>query len=494
MGASAIRSRLYLDAEHGSSSLARLIATLGILALGATIALAPLEWVAACIVGVIGLFAVLLRPMWGVYLLAFAIPFGSLGEFSVGGINIGAVEGLTGLVTVAWLARMVAQREARIKWPSLALPLFLLILAMGYSLTVTTSLALSLKEIAKWLEILLIYLFLANNLDKKNAATLVISLLLAGSLEALLGLYQFFRGVGPEDFILMGRFMRAYGTFQQPNPFAGYLGLSLPLAIGILASDWKGLWQGWRAREWQRLIRSWVALTSAALMGGALVASWSRGGWLGFAVAVVAMTLFMNRRAFLLALAVAVALTLFLVTGGLAHLPPSIVQRVAEALPYIRNVDLQAVEVDDANWSVLERMAHWQAAWEMLADHPWRGVGIGNYAILYPSYAQPRWQDPLGHAHNYYLNIAAEAGIIGFLAYAVFWLACFGRALNGLGRTSGRWRGLNLAALGIFVHLSVHNGFDNLYVHSMQLMVAFALGLLHLAAQNGREEPSCASA
>ena len=27
--------------------------------------------------------------------------------------------------------------------------------------------------------------------------------------------------------------MRAYGTFQQPNPYAGYLGLTLPLAFSV---------------------------------------------------------------------------------------------------------------------------------------------------------------------------------------------------------------------------------------------------------------------
>jgi len=37
-------------------------------------------------------------------------------------------------------------------------------------------------------------------------------------------------------------------------------------------------------------------------------------------------------------------------------------------------------------------MAHWQAAWEMFAAHPWPRVGIGNYAVAYPSYALPRWQ------------------------------------------------------------------------------------------------------
>ena len=494
MSASTSRTRFFVDADHGSWSLARLAAILGILALGAVIALGPLRWVAAGILGAIALLAILLRPMLAIYLLAFAIPFGSLRQVSAAGINVGAVEVLTAVIAVAWAARMMAERSIRIEWPSLALPLFLLLLAMSYSLAVTTSLAQSLKEIAKWLEVMVIYLFLANNLDKRSSQILVISLLTAASLEALLGLYQFFRGVGPEGFLLMGRFMRAFGTFQQPNPFAGYLGLSLPLAIGVLASNWKGLWQGGQARAVLDRALPWIALTSAALMGAALIASWSRGGWLGFAAAGGVMVFYLSRRALMLALGVTAALSLILLAGGLDYVPPSIVQRVTDTIPYLSGVDIQSVEVDDANWSLLERMAHWQAAWAMFGDHPWLGVGIGNYATLYPHYALSRWQDPLGHAHNYYLNIAAEAGLVGLSAYLLFWIACSQQVLAGLRRARGIWRGLVLAALGVFVHLSVHNGFDNLYVHGMHLMVAFALGLLHMATTQERGGASCASA
>jgi hypothetical protein len=88
----------------------------------------------------------------------------------------------------------------------------------------------------------------------------------------------------------------------------------------------------------------------------------------------------------------------------------------------------------------------------------------------------------LGHAHNYYLNVLAEAGGIGFLAYMVLWGAVFLR----LGRAAffaGTWkRGVLAGAFGALVALSIHNLFDNLFVHAMYLQVGLTLGLAETAA------------
>jgi O-antigen ligase len=276
--------------------------------------------------------------------------------------------------------------------------------------------------------------------------------------------------------------MRAYGTFRQPNPYAGYLGLSLPLAFGLLLTNWRQLWADLKQRQWRQMLLLAVAAISLILMAVAILMSWSRGGWLGAVAAIAVMLLVGNKWSRLLLLVLGTALLFLLVAGGLGFLPPAILQRVTDALPYAANIDIRAVEVDDANWALIERMAHWQAAWEMFSASPWRGIGIGNYATLYPQYALPRWQDPLGHAHNYHLNIAAETGLIGLFAYILFWLICFLYTLRVLGRAQdGLARGLAVASLGLLTHLTVHNTFDNLFVQSMTVQIALILALSHLA-------------
>jgi putative inorganic carbon (hco3(-)) transporter len=474
-------------AQRNTDSLrhvpARLAAGLAVLGLGAFLARAPLSWALLAVVGAPAALIILLRPMWGVYLLGFAIPFGSLRTIGVGGASVGAVEALTLGIFVAWLVRMVAQREIHLPWHPILAPLLALIYVMGLSLTVTTSISLSAKEMIKWVEVLLIALFLMGNLKHTSSKGLIIAFLLGATAQSLLGIYQFVLGVGPEGFILMGRFMRAYGTFRQPNPFAGYLGLHLPMAVGVLLVEWRGLWEGWRERDGLRLALAWVALGSAVIIGGGLIASWSRGGWLGAAAAAVAMVLATIRRALLATLALGAILALFLGMGGADLLPASIVQRATDALPYVAEIDIRTVEVDDNNWSVVERMAHWDAAWQMFSAHPWLGIGVGNYALAYPAYSLPRWSDPLGHAHNYLLNAMAEIGLIGLLTYLFFWGSVLVWILSGLREAQGYRRGLLLAALGIAVHLQVHNLVDNLYVHGMQIMVAIVLALCYLGTR-----------
>nr|MBC8262580.1 hypothetical protein [Anaerolineales bacterium] len=50
--------------------------------------------------------------------------------------------------------------------------------------------------------------------------------------------------------------------------------------------------------------------------------------------------------------------------------------------------------------------------------------------------------------------------------------------------SEGWWRGVAAGILGVLTHLSVHNLFDNLYVHTMYLHVAILLGLLFVSGQH----------
>jgi putative inorganic carbon (HCO3(-)) transporter len=227
------------------------------------------------------------------------------------------------------------------------------------------------------------------------------------------------------------------------------------------------------------LLTPYVLLPAFGLMLAALYASQSRGAWIGFAAALVAVSLARGgRSAVIFGLVVAVVAIAGAV--GDISLPPTITERFADVLPMAGIPDVATIQVTDANFAAVERLAHWQAALAMWRDHPWLGVGFGNYAALYPAYAVGRWLDPLGHAHNYYLNVGAEAGLVGLLGYIFFWLSAFGLAWQAIRRSQGFERALAVGGLGVLVHLSVHNGLDNLFVQGMYLHVSIVLGLLAL--------------
>ncbi len=468
-------------------------------ALGLVLALAtagaltflPLSSAVALVGGALGLLAILRRPEWALYLLIAAIPFGSWFPIPVGVGRVTAVDLAVALLLALWVARMIArERRIEVYWPPLSFP-FVLFLTVGLvSTLVATSLQFSVKEGAKWAEMFAMYVFIANEMDAARVRRTLAALLMAGAAEAAIGMVQFLFRLGPEGFSLFGRFMRAYGTFEQPNPFAGYLALIIPVALGIViagvrrSADAAGEAQPAGSGLFSLLAHSaarlggltLLALVALGMLLAGLVMSWSRGAWIGAAAALVLVFIVQSRRALLLAVAGTLLLAVVVLLNSLNLIPEAVAARFSGLGDYITIFDVRGVKVDDSNFAVVERMAHWQAAAEMFSDHPWLGVGIGNYAVVYPAYALPRWSDPLGHAHNYYLNVAAETGVVGLAAYLLLWVAAFWQAWRAV-RGSPLTRGLAAGLLGMIVALSLHNGFDNLFVHGMHVLVGIGLGL-----------------
>ena len=454
-----------------------------IAAAAVAIAFLPLTIATAALAGAAVVLLTLIRPHYALYGLALAIPFGSLREFQLGPVSLGGAEAMGLLVAAAWLLRVLALREP-VRWRApltWALMLFLfvgLVSALG-----ALSLGHTVKELLRWAEVGIIFIAAANLLTGRRATIAVGFLLLGAALEGILGAYQFLRQAGPPGFVLFGRFMRAYGTFEQPNPYAGYLALLLPVGVALILAPFTA----WREAFGRVRVRAaawiWAAGASGLALAG-IVMSWSRGAWIGMAASISTVILLRGKR-WAAALVVAALIVTIGLGGSAANiLPPSIVERFADIGTYFRPFDVRTVEVDDANWALVERMAHWQAGWAMFSDRPWLGVGFGNYEAVYPAYAIGIWQDPLGHAHNYYVNVAAEAGLAGLLAYLLVLAAAFAQTGRAWARASGLSRAICAGVIGMLVHLCVHNFVDNLYVHGMNMLVAMALGIAWALGNN----------
>ena len=472
------------------------------LAAAALIVRLPLELSAFALAGSGLMLAVLIRPWVGLPMLAIAIPFAAARPLPIGGLALDGADLLLALVIAAWLAQGVVQRRIELPHAPLSLPLLALVGILALSLVNANSYQDGLPELIKWLQVLLLYWCVAAVLPETRAGWLIAGLLVAGIGQALLGLVQFVTQTGPEAFVLLGRFMRAYGTFRQPNPYAGYLGLMAPFAFSL------ALWActaGLRnkttgqaksgAGKVDRQPRRWqmIALPVATgVISLGLLVSWSRGAWLSFGVAMAVVILAHTRRAApVVVLALAAAAGIAFVFGLSDLLPPSLVNRLGDLREFMGLVDIRHVQVTDANFSVIERLAHWQAAIGMWADHPYLGVGIGNYAAAYPVYNLPRWYEPLGHAHNVYLNFGAETGLLGLLAYLVLWIAGLWQAVRVAAVSSRFVAAVGAGVLGALTHATIHNLFDNLWVQHVYLNLALMLGLLAvLTAASRQQRPS----
>jgi putative inorganic carbon (hco3(-)) transporter len=466
------------------------------------------------------LIAALIQPLVVLPLLLLAVPFGGLARGSSGDtpsdLSFGAAELLVALLALTWLARGVGRRAINVRVGAVALAALAMVGLAAFSIGYALDRASAIKETLKWLELLLALVIVVDLVKDARAARWVIgAMFVAGAAEALYGAVQFLTGSGPSFFELQGA-LRAFGHFEQPNPFAGYLTIILPLAVCMALT---------RANP---VPFRCLSLGGAGLMAVGIGLSQSRGAWLGAAIAALCLLLAWSRftRRLLIPCAVSGVLVLGLAVSGL--LPAALLDRLTQAVEYFGVFDVRTVEVTSDNWAIVERMAHWQAGWYMFLDHPWLGVGAGNYPAAYPDYFVATWREALGHAHNYYLNILAELGVVGGAVLLVFVVASFtrlGGALvrSGVNGPSGGsrglrplensppgvstgalrpslstgalrppdefWRAILAGAFGGLVVFCVHNLFDSLFVHSVNVQIGVLLGLGLLAAERVRHQP-----
>ncbi len=457
-------------------------------ALAAMLAWLPLKLSLLALAALAFGLALLLKPAVGLYALALVIPFNAIARIPLGPAAVGPTDLLVAAVFFGWFLRAAAFRPDRRPAPLLWL-LLPFAIALLYSTLAARSLAQALPELVKWSEVVLIYWLGAQLLTPKHRLPLALTLLAAGSIEALIGIRQFVFQIGPEAYLL-GRWLRAYGTFGQPNPYAGYLGLLLPLGISLtlwaLASVFSKQYSvsskqyAVSSVHWMR--RRWVRGALALLVGGmtgviglGVIVSWSRGAWLGVMASTATVLALSSIWGLGLLLALAAALIL-----AWPAIPGSISGRIGDVLGYFGVWNARGVPVTDENFAVLERVAHWQAAWEMFADHFWLGVGVGNWDVVYPDYAIGIWEASLGHAHNVLFHYAAVAGIFGAVSYLWLWLGSLWQAFRASLRRPGLEKAIAVGVTGMLVHLSIHNQFDNLWVQGMPLLIALLLAILPL--------------
>lgn len=338
-----------------------------------------------------------------------------------------------------------------------------------------------LTEWLKWAVIALMIWHLAQ-WQRLNWRWLVFAVLASAVGNAIVGLYIFFGGSGADHLLILGRYFRAFGTFGQPNPFGGFMGIALPLALMSAAHPLYQIALDLRARHpishW-RVAQLAAASMAAAIILAALFVSWSRGAWLGFAVSLALMLAALPRRrlhgfAFALMLA-----ALFWAIWGAGLLPSSVVNRLTTAATDLFSIrDARGISFTPANYAVVERLAHWQAAIGMAQDHPFLGVGLGNYAQAYDEYRLINWEEPLGHAHNLYLNMLAETGLLGLAAYLTIWLIIFRLTWRTLRHPDRGARAIAIGLLGSWTYIAVHSVFDNLFVNNLFLHIGVLLGVL----------------
>ncbi|MET0400371.1 MAG: O-antigen ligase family protein [Longimicrobiaceae bacterium] len=233
-------------------------------------------------------------------------------------------------------------------------------------------------------------------------------------------------GVIPGSFPRWGTpFHRASLGFGQPNGLGLFLATLLPLAAHRWAAS--------------RGSARFAAGGAVAATGLGVVATFSRASWVAVLAALAAMALAGHART-ALRVGLALAAGAVLVEVGSGGMLSDTAVRTA------------------GDWVVEQRAALFLTAVQMFVDHPVLGVGPGGFADQVVSYAArvtTLW-DYQATPHNAYVQMAAETGTVGLLAFLAFLWACLRVLLRAARRPAAApTRSLRLALLCSFATLAV---------------------------------------
>lgn len=377
-------------------------------------------------IAVLGLIAV--RPMAGVYLGVLCVPLEQLDFASAAG-DLTPAKGLlfyTGLVAASHF--VLGIRRPRPHSAHIAFGLLVLVGVLG--LAVTDESLTTAKILAQWTSYLWLSMYVATA-GRAQLGRLVWCIVVAGAVVGATAILT----AGDQQVVAGGQAAtgRAQASFDHPATLAFFLVLAFPLALVL----------GFRSHTSVRL----PAFAAAGLCIGGIMLSLTRGAILGAVFAMLVMLLWADFRRLAAVLLVAIlAFSAFNL-------------KAIEQSQQVRVIGARLQTITDTRATAdNERTRIWSKTPQIIADHPFFGVGAGNFSTVSARY---NIVDAFGasfvHAHDVVLTIAAEFGLLGLALFTVF----VGSLLRDAGRVVARARAspsyplalaLAAALAGLFVN------------------------------------------
>jgi O-antigen ligase len=258
-------------------------------------------------------------------------------------------------------------------------------------------------------------------------------------------------------------FAQPFGSFVNRHNFAAYMEMTIAVPLGLIFAG--------AVQRDKRLIY----LTAIGLMGIALLLSGSRGGLVSVLAEVVFILILTNksRGTGQIALKIGLAgLLIAVVVGGVILIGgESSLTRFAETAA--------------SNDISTNRTYIWKVTIEVIKNNFPLGAGIGAFASAYTPFDSMSGIERVEQAHNDYLQILADAGIVGLLLAGFFVYQLFRTGLKNIKTDNIFRRGVAIGALAGCFAILVHSVFD-FVLHTTAITVLF-LTLVALVVVSGRK-------
>ena len=128
----------------------------------------------------------------------------------------------------------------------------------------------------------------------------------------------------------------------------------------------------------------------------------------------------------------------------------------------------------------MERRLLWGEALDMIRERPWLGFGPNTYSKMEPLYKSKKIYTDNQYAHNSYLQMAAETGLLGILSFLSLvgyaWTVCYAAfRRSGPSFLSSAGMALNFGLLAFLIHSVIDTNLQSLLlVNTLWLALGMA--------------------
>jgi len=425
-----------------------------------------------------------------VAIVTTALAYGTVHYWALGIFNLGALT-----ILILWVVDAWGLRTLRISRSALQLPLLGLILlaivqllpfgavdSTGNIANVSRSLSFDPYSTRLFLiQLSTLFVYFAAALvfiDTPHRLQLMVrTIMIFGFLLAIFGLTQSI--ASPNKVYWMRELSQstAFGPFINRHHFAGYMELTIALPLGLLFAG---------AIDREKIL---LYVFIAGLMGVALVMTGSRGGIISLVLEILFFVIVTglsrpaggehhhhHQSSRLKSAGIRVGLGIALIVGLFAG-----VMLMGGESSIMRFID--TVNTDDPSTG---RTHFWSVTLEIIKHNPILGTGLGAFGVVYTRFDSRNGLFRLEQAHNDYLQILSDAGIVGAVIGLVFLVLLFRGAFQRAKSEDPFRRGIALAAAGGCFAVLIHSFFD-FTLHTTSNALLFLI-LAALATLNGRVE------
>lgn len=255
---------------------------------------------------------------------------------------------------------------------------------------------------------------------------------------------------------------RVVAQSPQHNMVAFSLEIGLPFAVALAIHSY-------RAKEWL----STLAASAVALwLAFGLAMTTSRGAYLAYIVVcgIAAVGFVASKLAQAFRLPQRIWIPVLVIVGALLVITLARLVNVGELI--------NSVGAVDSSGSTLSRLELYAQTWQLIQEYFFTGAGLGVFPLVLSAYSLVIEVPFLGHAHNLFLAVWIEQGVLGFLA--LVWLVIEFYVWAFINRAKLNW----LSYAGIFATSVwlLHGMVDTALYQSRALPLMFAPAAFAIAS------------